>query len=204
MRLFSFELSNDEIASAGTITATVRLNESAPAGGCPVMLGSSDPVIKVPKRVVIPSGQQQYTFIIGADTLLPLVAYQVWAQVEETVFRRRLILKRVGLQAVVFEPAMVDGGLSVNLRITLDSPAGATGALVLLSEVLNYAGEPVPLLTDLPPSVYFAPLDTEKVVAVMTRDWDGGREPPPRQVDTAVDATLDVALKRAILTITDP
>lgn len=204
MRLSSFELSNDEIQSLGEVTATVRLDRPAPFRGCPVMLGSSDEAIKVPARVVIPPGEQSYTFTIEADTLLHLVNYHVWAQVEETVFRRKLILKQAGLGSIAFEPTIVDGGNTVTLRITLDSPAPVTGALVLLSEVLNYDGEPLPLLTDLPLSVYFADTEQEKTTTVTTRDWDGGRMPAPRQVNTAVDAVLESVSKRAILTITDP
>lgn len=204
MRLFSLELSNDEIVVNGQITATVRLEAAAPAGGVPVLLGASDPALKVPKRVVVPAGQIQYSFIIMAGTLLPLIGYQVWAQVEETVFRRKVTLKPTSLFGLAFSPSIIDGGNPVTLTVTLDSPAPSTGTLVLLKEVLNYAGEPTPLLTDLPLSVYFASGEVVKTVNVNTRDWDGGREPPPRQVDTAVDAVLDSSTKRAILTITDP
>lgn len=208
MRLTSFDLSRTVIQSNATsvtgITATVTLSETAPATGTIVMLGSSSSVLKVPAEVVVPAGQTTATFVIGSGTLLPSVDYYVWAQVKETVFRRKVRYSVPGIESAVFSPATVQGGLTTRLTVTLASIASGSGALIRLTEILNYQGEVVPLITDLPPSLVIAAGDLSAYVDVTTRVWDAGRLPPPREVLTAVDATYGDGTLRAILIVTDP
>ena len=204
MRLTAFELSAVDIPSQGSVSATVRLDEPAPVTGVNVLIGSSDARIKCPHKVVVAPGQTFKTFTITADTLQSLQVFQVWAQVRETVFRQKLLLRQPGIADLYFTPNVVDGGLTVTLELSLDSPAPANGALVRLSEILNYGGYPLPLITDLPSSIYVASGVSTASAVVTTLDWDGGRMPPPRQTACAVDAVYNDSIKRAILTVTDP
>lgn len=203
MRLVTFQLSTTDIGSNSSVTGTVTM-DSVETQNVPVLLGASHPEIIVPHQVVIAPGQLSKTFTIESGSLRSLQDYQVWAQLEETVFRQRLVYKIPGIQSLSFDPVRLDGGLVTRLTVTLDNDAPVTGALVVLSEVLNYQGESTPLLLDIPASLYI-PADGDSAYCdITTRDWDGGREPPPREVTTAVDAVYGASFKRAILTITDP
>lgn len=204
MRLTSFETAAIEISSEGTVEAVVRLDAAAPAGGVPVLLGSSDAEVKVPSRIVIPPGQTSGTFTIGAGTLRALQPYHVWAQVRETVLRQRLYRRESGLLAFAFAPGQVEGGQSSTLTATLDAPAPSGGALVVVDEVLGYAGDALPLLVDLPASMFVAEGDTYVSVSVTSRDWSHNGLPPPCQIAAAVDGLYGGVTHRAILVVTDP
>jgi hypothetical protein len=209
MRIDAFELSAYEIVSqadevAEQIIGTVTLDEPAPEGGVLVLIGSIDSELKVPRSALVEPGETSVNFYIGSGALLPLYVYHVYAQVQESVARQKVVLKLPGLASVAFSPNKVEGGEVSRLTVNLDSPAPATGALVLFTEVIGYDGENTPLLLDLPPSLFFASGDTTNYCDVTTRVWDGGRRPPPREINTAVDAIYGTNTKRAILTITDP
>lgn len=203
MRLVTFQLSSIDIESNSAITGTVTMDAVEPRN-VPVLIGSSHPEIVVPHQVMIAPGQLSSSFTIESRSLLPLLDYHVWVQIEETVFRQKLVYKIPGIQSLVFNPVKLDGGLVTRLTVTLDNEAPSTGSLVLLSEVLNYQGESTPLLLDMPSSLFIAANGTSAYCDITTRDWDGGQAPPPREIHAAVDAIYDDSSKRAILTITDP
>jgi len=197
------EFDANTIPAGGTAIGTVRL-ASAQAVDVVVLLSASDPALKIQRIVIIEAGTTSSEFTVEAGTLLYTVDYYVEAQVGSLILNYRLNLREPGLASISFSPNRVNSGEQVTLTVSLDSDAPSVGTLVLLDEVLGFDGEYTPLLIDLPKSAVVESGESSYTCTVTTRNWDGGRLPPPREVKTAVDGVLAGASDRAILTIVDP
>jgi hypothetical protein len=142
---YSVTLNPASVVSAGTSTATVRLNGPAPAGGATVTLSSSATTrATVPANVVVPQGATSANFTVTAKTVTAVGTANinaVYGGVTKTATITVTPTSRI--RAVTFAPPAVTGGTSSTATLTLNGPAPAGGAVVTLSSS-NTAAATVP------------------------------------------------------------
>lgn len=65
----SLSVAQASVVGGGTVTATVKLNGGAPAGGALVTLASDNPAVALPSNVVVPEGQSAATFAVKTNAV---------------------------------------------------------------------------------------------------------------------------------------
>jgi len=66
---FAVTLSQNSVASGGSVTGTVQISPAAPSGGAIVSLSSSSSAVSIPATVTVPAGATSATFTISAGTV---------------------------------------------------------------------------------------------------------------------------------------
>lgn len=149
--LFPVSLALDPVSirGGGTVTVTVRLNDTL-AGT--VALTSSDSVLApmpVPPNLVVSGGQATFSFVAGTpaqDTKVVITATLNQVAVSATL----TVTAAARLVGLSFSPRTVTGGSGTTGTVTLNGPAPTGGAPVTLlssSPVVTFpAGSPVTIL----------------------------------------------------------
>ena len=136
--LSAFTVSPSQVASGGSLTATLTLSTAAPAGGVTVSLASSAPqVIAVPASVSIPSGQASVSVPLQAgqvsqQTGVTLTATMAGRSLQASVTVQPAEAKPVLalIRKISRSPSQVAPGGSFRLTVELAAPAPPGGVLV--------------------------------------------------------------------------
>ena len=147
------------IGSVNTTVNIVKLDSPAGPGGAAVSLTSSNSLAaSVPVTVMVPEGQTAsapftiQTFPVSSDTPVTITAAYV-AQKTAT-----LTVKPILITALTLSPANVAGGLpSTGNKVTINSPAPATGTVVALASGNGIATLAPPNITILPGQTVSSP-----------------------------------------------
>ncbi len=131
------------IGGAQNITGTVTLALPAPVGGVNVDLLSSAPAAaSVPANVMVPEGSRTVNFPITSHTVATTQTVTITGQTQPgTTATTQVQIRAISLASLVFNPTYIKGGTFTHVQVSLDAPAPAGGATVVLtssnSTVLN-------------------------------------------------------------------
>ncbi len=154
--LLSFlSLSSGSTSAGASVTGTVYLNGSAPAGGITVGLLSSDTsAATVPSSIFIPAGLGKGSFTIATSQVTTNKSAIITVSYAGAVTQGTLNVVPA-IFVVNFQPASVNAGQSSQISVGLANPAPPGGAVVTL---LNSNPIAVPLgsnVINIPAGSYF-------------------------------------------------
>lgn len=186
--LASVALSSSTTYGGGaTLTGTVTLNGVASTGGVTVNLASSNPKLATlsATKVVVPAGKSSTTFTIStvpvdASSVVKVTASQASQSASTSLTINPPTLTSIGLGAT-----SIPGVSTTSLTVTLNGPAGPSGASVSLS-------------TNTPSIVGLNPTN----LVVKSGATTGTVKVTVAKVSTATKATITVQLGTASKTIT--
>jgi len=131
--LASVALSQSTVSAGQTITGTVFLNNSAPAGGVTVSLSSTDTTVAtVPSSVLIPAGLGRANFTIDTSVAAGTSATQIQAALNGSVASAGLTAVHA-INGVDFSAATASPGAFVVFEVYLSTPAPAGGVTLALT-----------------------------------------------------------------------
>ncbi|MDW8051980.1 MAG: S8 family peptidase [Armatimonadota bacterium] len=117
-----------------SLTLSLQLNLPAPQGGLRVRLSSSRPsVVPVPPVVVVPTGQNRYTFTIRTSSVAALTQVVVRASYADSQRSVAIQVNPPAPVALSISPSSVRGGRSATATVTLNANAPAEGLWVHVS-----------------------------------------------------------------------
>ncbi len=131
----SVSLSPTSVTGGTTSTATVTLTGPAPAGGATITLASANTSIAtVPASVAVPAGSTSATFTVTTSLESATTSVGISAAYHDTTRSAVLTVTGVpGVASLTPNPPIVDGGNSVTATVSLNNPAPAGGAVVVLA-----------------------------------------------------------------------
>ncbi len=136
---FTFTLNPVELVGGlATSTGTVTLSGRAPAGGIKATLTNSNPsAASMPASVTVAAGQTSATFLIRTSLVESDTTAIIRAQIGSAVKGVVLRIKTFGLASITFTPNSILSGGKTTMKITLDAPAPAGGAVIQLDPGIN-------------------------------------------------------------------
>jgi subtilisin family serine protease len=123
------------VAGGKAITsAYVVISGPAPVGGLAVALSSSDPAVATPATITVPAGATSSGyFTIPTNPVSAPVSVTVTATAGGVSKTTTIQVKPPALSAFSASPATISGGKAItNALLSLDGPAGASGAVVTI------------------------------------------------------------------------
>ena len=186
--LLSVRLISSKVAGCRTVTGTVTLSASAPAGGLEVALTESNPAASAPSSVIIPAGETSACFTITTTPVTAVRAGSVVASLDGVTRSATLIVRPVRLQSLKLDSDEVSHPDSTFGTLKLECPAPAGGITVML-ESSNPAV--ASLNTD---HIFFREGQRERTFNIRVASV-----PEPRQV--IITATVDDIRKIAVLRV---
>ncbi len=131
--LSAFSLALTAAAANQTFSATVALNEPAPAGGLTVRLTSSSHHVSVPKKVTIAGGKASATFDVTVGAKANPGTVTLTATLATTLTATLNVVDVPPLATFSVTPVDVVGGTPVTASVTLSAPAPDGGAVIDIS-----------------------------------------------------------------------
>ncbi len=141
--LDSLALSASKVAGGTNVTGTVRIKSAAPAGGLPVSIKSNSAAAIAPESLSIPAGEKSGSFSVSTTVVSSLTSTKITAKLGASSMTVPLTITPTALTGVSVTPASVQSGTEATGKVTLNSPAGPSGALVSLSVNSSKAFVPV-------------------------------------------------------------
>ncbi len=135
--LLSLTLSTNTVISYSQVTATATLTGPAPSGGAVVTLtGTAPAALPVPATVTVPGGQSSVSFTLTALKVDYNTQLLIGAAGGTGTDQKSITV--VPLQVVAWGsfPSNTRGGLAVSTTITINGPAPAGGAAILISSTV--------------------------------------------------------------------
>ena len=123
-------------------TGTVKLNGTAPNTGYIINLTTSDPSVKIPAAVNIPTGQSSVAFVTGTSPVDTPLSVTVTGTAGGTSVSGTLTVNPAAVSSVVLSPTSVQGGSPTTGTVTLNANAGPSGVTVTLSSNTSSAVPP--------------------------------------------------------------
>ena len=156
--------------TGGTVApGTLTLNGPAPVGGITIVLTSSNPIATPsPASLVIPAGSTSGVFNVNTTVVSALTTATITAAYNGLTNTALLTVQAGGLAALSIAPAGVISGGAVIGTVTLDSPAAAGGATIVLSSSNPAATTPVSILVPQGATTATFPVTTLSVAAPVT------------------------------------
>ncbi|MGJ5817302.1 S8 family serine peptidase [Paludibaculum fermentans] len=116
-------------------TALLSITAPAPAGGLAISLSSSDPAVAPPATVTVPAGTTSSGFFtIPTTSVSTATSVIVTATLGGVAKTATVLVKPPALLTFTASPATVSGGKTItSASVTLDGPAGPSGAVIVLS-----------------------------------------------------------------------
>lgn len=148
--LYAFSGSPTTLTGGNTITnAIVTLSGPAGAGGAVITLTSSNPAVTPPATVTVPAGASNTGYFqIPTSSVSVLTPVNVTASFGGSTKVLSLNVKPPGLYTISLSPYSVAGGQPISFaKVTLDGPAGPSGAVVSLASSDPSAAAPPATVT---------------------------------------------------------
>jgi trimeric autotransporter adhesin len=165
--LVSLTMNPGNVVGGGSSTGTVTLNVPAPAGGALVSLSSSNAAASVPASVTIAAGATSATITATTIAVTNSTSATITATFNALTKTAALAINPLAISGIVMNPASVGGGTSSTGTVTLNGPAPAGGAVVILSD--NNASATTPASVTVAASATSATFTvTTAVVATVT------------------------------------
>ena len=187
--LLSITVTPTTVEGGTAANGTVTLNGLAGSGGSVIALLSSSPNAVVPANVTILGGTSSTTFTANTLAVSSKFVATLSARYFGNTLNTTLTITPAVLASLTLSPTTVQGGVSSTGTVTLDGPAGPSGAIVGLSSNSSQASVPI--------SVSVAPGRTSATFAINTLATNS-------QVAATITATLAGVSELATLTITPP
>jgi len=150
------DLTPTSVVGGHSSTGTLSLNGPAPAGGIAVTLSTDNTAATIsPLSIVIPVGSTTANFTVTTTVVTTLTRVKVQAVGNSQTQSETLTVQPGGLSGLSVFPVGVICGQSATGTATLDSPAGAGGAVVALTS--SDASVTVPATVTIPQGATSAP-----------------------------------------------
>ncbi|MFM7240995.1 MAG: hypothetical protein ACKO3A_02625, partial [Opitutia bacterium] len=107
-----------------------------------VNLASSNTNVVVPSNVTVPDGQSSATFAITTKSVSTDTVVTITAGTSPNTVSAKLTLTRIRINTIALSPSSVGGGASSQATVTLNGPAPAGGATVVLQSNKAFATVP--------------------------------------------------------------
>ncbi len=136
LRLQSISVPESTVTGGQSVTGTVTLTGSAPAGGAKVTLSSNKASAVVPASVTVAEGTSAATFTVTTATVAADELVYIKATYSNDFRTAQFTITAPPpptLTSVAVSPATVQGGTSSTGTVTLTGPAQAGGATVSLA-----------------------------------------------------------------------
>ena len=130
------------VLGGSPVDGRVTLNGTAGAGGYKVNLTSSNTNVVVPANVTVPDGQSSATFAITTKSVSTDTVVTITAGTTPSTVSAKLTLTRIRINTIALSPSSVGGGASSQATVTLNGPAPAGGAAVVLQSNKSFATVP--------------------------------------------------------------
>jgi uncharacterized repeat protein (TIGR03803 family) len=127
-------LTNSSIEQGANTTANVTISAPAPAGGCTILLSSTNTAAAtVPTSVTVTAGQTTATFTVSAaQSVTSNQLTSIGADYNSTAASANLTVTPPPISLTLSKTSAVSGG-TVTGTITLSSPAPSAGAKIVLA-----------------------------------------------------------------------
>jgi LmbE family N-acetylglucosaminyl deacetylase len=150
--LSALTVSPGSVVGGSPSTGTVTLSGPAPSGGAVVTLVSSNAsVASVPGSVTVAANATTATFQVTTNVVASNTPVTISATYNGTTQNANLNVSAAALTVVSVSPTSVRGGTPSTGTVTLSGPAGAGGAVILLSSN-NPSAATVPATVTVPAS----------------------------------------------------
>jgi hypothetical protein len=130
------------VLGGSAVEGRVTLNGTAGAGGYKVNLSSSNTNVVVPANVTIADGQSSAIFAITTKSVSTDTVVTLTAGTSPSTVSAKLTLTRIRINTLSLSPSSVGGGASSQATVTLNGPAPAGGATVVLQSNKTFATVP--------------------------------------------------------------
>lgn len=130
------------VLGGSAVEGRVTLNGTAGAGGYKVNLTSSNTNVVVPANVTIADGQSSAIFAITTKSVSTDTVVTLTAGTSPSTVSAKLTLTRIRINTLSLSPSSVGGGASSQATVTLNGPAPAGGATVVLQSNKTFATVP--------------------------------------------------------------
>jgi hypothetical protein len=134
------------VLGGSAVEGRVTLNGTAGAGGYKVNLTSSNSNVVVPANVTVPDGQSSATFAITSKSVSTDTVVTITAGTSPSTVSAKLTLTRIRINTIALNPSSVGGGASSQATVTLNGPAPAGGATVVLQSNKSFATVPATVI----------------------------------------------------------
>jgi hypothetical protein len=122
------------LVQGGTAAAgTLVLTDAVVYGSVAVSLLSDTPSVTVPDTLTIPAGQFSGTFNIATAGVDTETQATIYANANGVTIFQSFLIEPAALASLTLNPTQVVGGTKSNATVSLDGPAGPSGALCQLS-----------------------------------------------------------------------
>ena len=138
----SLNVNPTSILGGNAVEGRVTLNGTAGAGGYKVNLSSSNTNVVVPTNVTVPDGQSSATFAITTKSVSTDTVVTITAGTSPSTVSAKLTLTRIRMNTIALSPSSVGGGASSQATVTLNGPAPAGGATVVLQSNKSFVTVP--------------------------------------------------------------
>jgi hypothetical protein len=138
----SLSVNPTSILGGTAVEGRVTLNGTAGAGGYKVNLASSNTNVVVPANLTVPDGQSSATFAITTKSVSTDTVVTITAGTSPSTVSAKLTLTRIRINTIALSPSSVGGGASSQATVTLNGPAPAGGATVVLQSNKSFATVP--------------------------------------------------------------
>lgn len=130
------------VLGGSAVEGRVTLNGTAGGGGYKVNLSSSNTNVVVPANVTIADGQSSAIFAITTKSVSTDTVVTLTAGTSPSTISAKLTLTRIRINTLSLSPSSVGGGASSQATVTLNGPAPAGGATVVLQSNKTFATVP--------------------------------------------------------------
>ncbi len=161
-------LSKSMVAGCQSVTGTVTLPASAPAGGTTVAITETLASATAPASVTVPAGATTARFVVKTSPLLARESGSVGISVDGLVVNQPLEVRPMGLSSLSLRPTRVVGSLPTVGTATLECPAGPGPVTVDLASSQPGVANPVAASVVVPQGIRSAPFDVA-TSAVLSR-----------------------------------
>src|SRR5205807_1706874 len=128
--LVSLSIAPTSVTGGDTARGTVTLGSPAPFGGTLVQLTTTDRFLSVPASVIVTEGNTQATFDVTTRAVGRSSVGRVSAVLGNATQTASVTVLPVSLGSISIFPGAVRGGNGFQLRVTLTTPAPASGAVI--------------------------------------------------------------------------
>jgi hypothetical protein len=157
--LSSLVLANSTVAGCKSVSGTVTLAQSAPAGGLKVELSDTLVAASAPVSVLVPEGAISKKFTIKTKAVAEVESGEIFASLFGVTLSRALTVRPIGLQSVSLTPTSVVGGLPVAGKATLECNAALGPIMVDLTSTDPGIGSPIAASIFIPQGLKSATFD---------------------------------------------
>jgi hypothetical protein len=138
----SVQVNPGSVVGGTTVTGTVQLNVTPSAGNLLVGLSSNSSAVVVPSTVAVTHGNTSVTFPITTTGVNTITQATISATFNFVTVQTTLTVNLPSVSSVTVAPTTVTGETSSTGTVTLNGPAGPSGAIVALSSTTSEAAVP--------------------------------------------------------------